>query len=190
MKIAQLGRICSFMDTPEIPEPTQKRTGGLMIVLSWVVIIGLVSMLFSGFLDNKHNPNAQVNTEVLAGGEVEVRLRQNSMGHYVATGLINDVPVVFLVDTGATNVSVPAHLARQLGLEPGASMKSQTANGTVTTYQTRIAEVQLGGILMLDVRASLNPGMKGNEVLLGMSFLRHLELHQSNGRLTLTRHNF
>jgi aspartyl protease family protein len=107
------------------------------------------------------------------------------MGHYVASGTLNGEPVVFLIDTGATNVAVPARLAKALKLKRGAAMRSQTANGAVTTYQTRIDEVRLGSIVMHNVRASINPGMDGNEVLLGMSFLRHLELRQRGRTLTL-----
>ena len=155
-----------------------------MIALCWLVIIGVVTMLFTGLLEGRHNPNSQVSTDTL-GGEIQVHLRQNAMGHYVASGTLNGEPVVFLIDTGATNVAVPARLAKALKLKRGAAMRSQTANGAVTTYQTRIDEVRLGSIVMHNVRASINPGMDGNEVLLGMSFLRHLELRQRGRTLTL-----
>ena len=44
-------------------------------------------------------------------------------------------------------------------------MRAQTANGVVTTYLTRIDRVRLGDIVMLDVRAHINPGMSGDELL-------------------------
>ena len=157
-----------------------------MIGLCWLVVIGMVTALFSGLLEGRHNPNAEVRTDMLRSGAAQVQLRQNSMGHYVATGTLNGEPAVFLLDTGATTVSVPARLAKSLQLKRGAPMRSQTANGTVTTYQTRIDEVSLGGIVMRNVLASINPGMHGEEVLLGMSFLRHLELRQQGRTLTLT----
>jgi aspartyl protease family protein len=187
MKMHGLVPICISMPSSISPEPSQRRTGGLMIVLCWVVIITLVSVLFSGLLDDQHNPNAKVSSDLLDGGDVQVKLRQNAQGHYLATGTLNGAPAVFLLDTGATTVSVPARLARALRLQQGRAVQSQTANGSVRTYQTRIDEVSLGGIVMRDVPASINPGMQGNEVLLGMSFLRHLDLHQQGRTLTLTQ---
>jgi aspartyl protease family protein len=38
------------------------------------------------------------------------------------------------------------------------------------------------------VRASINPNMQGNEVLLGMSFLKHLEFTQRGDSLTLRQY--
>ena len=157
-----------------------------MIAAAWIVILVVVSMLFTDLLEGQHNPNQQVATQTLAGGASRVELRQNRQGHYVASGSINGEPVVFLVDTGATDVSVPARLAQRLGLERGPPVLAQTANGTVTTYRTVLSRVQLGDIVMGRVRASINPGMAGQEVLLGMSFLRQLELTQRDGTLTLT----
>ena len=157
-----------------------------MIAMCWIVVIGVVAVLFSGLLGARHNPNSRVTSAVAGGGAVQVRLQQNAMGHYVATGTLNGAATVFLLDTGATTISVPAKLADALKLKRGAAQRSQTANGTVTVYRTRIDEVSLGGIVMHNVSASINPGMDGNEVLLGMSFLRHLDLRQREGTLTLT----
>ena len=159
-----------------------------MIVAAWVVIIGIVAMLFADQLEDQINPNADVRGETTAAGAAQVALRQNRMGHYVATGLINGEPVVFLVDTGATDVSIPDGLARRLGLRRGAPQAARTANGTVTTWRTRLDSVELGNIAIDGVRASINPGMEGDEVLLGMSFLRQLDLVQRGRTLTLIQH--
>ena len=131
--------ITSMSIPPEqIPEHNQRRIGGVMIGLCWLVVIGIVTMLFSGLLDGQNNPNARLETTTGRSGEAQVRLRQNRMGHYVATGTLNGQPAVFLLDTGATTVSVPEVLAQQLGLAKGTAMQSRTANGTVTTYLTRL----------------------------------------------------
>ena len=177
------------MTTPssQSPRVSQRRIGGMMIAICWIVVIGLVAVLFSGLLDGRHNPNSQISSAPRADGSTQVRLRQNAMGHYVATGTLNGTRAVFLLDTGATTVSVPGKLAKALKLKPGAAEQSQTANGTVTTYQTLIDEISLGAIVMHNVRASINPSMDGDEVLLGMSFLRHLDLRQRDGTLTLSR---
>ncbi len=156
-----------------------------MVLLAWVLILGILSAYFSGWLGEQRNPNQSVQTIVTAGGAREVVLKQNRYGHYVASGHINGVEATFLLDTGATDISVPADLAREAGLEAGPAAAAQTAAGVITTRMTRIDRVELGGIVLNDVRAHINPHMRGNEVLLGMSFLRQLEFSQRGEELTL-----
>ncbi len=165
--------------------PTPKRFGGTMIVLAWVCALGLLSLLFTNILGWQHNPNRAVDSRTLDDGVAETRLLQNRQGHYVANGSINGHKVVFLLDTGATTVSVPQGLARRIGLEEGPVVRSQTANGTISTYRTRLDNVELGKIKLYNISAGINPYMQGEEVLLGMSFLRRLELIQRDGSLTL-----
>ncbi|NNM01535.1 MAG: retroviral-like aspartic protease family protein, partial [Gammaproteobacteria bacterium] len=105
---------------------------------------------------------------------------------YVATGAINGVTVDFLLDTGATDVSIPARVARRIGLEGGRPIPVTTANGVVTVYQIRLATVALGNLAQRDVDANINPHMGGDAVLLGMSFLKHLELRQRGEHLELS----
>jgi aspartyl protease family protein len=166
---------------------TTRRLGGGMIAAAWVAVLAVLTVLFWDRLEHLYNPNREVRSVRTMDGERRVRLAQNRHGHYVATGAINGEPVVFLLDTGATDVSVPAGLARRLGLEAGARALAQTANGVVTTYRTILDRVQLGAIELRGVRAHINPGMNGNDVLLGMSFLRDLEFSQRDGVLTLTQ---
>ncbi len=173
------------MTDPDTSPSDSDRIGVVMTVLAWLVVLGLVSAFFSGWLDKRDNPNQQVRSEISADGVREVVLRQNRAGHYVANGAINGHPVTFLLDTGATSVSVPASVARRLGLKSGAPMRAITANGTITTYATRLDNVRLGNIQLENVRADINPHMQSEEVLLGMSFLRKLEFTQRNRELTI-----
>ena len=119
------------------------------------------------------------------GSDVEVALTRNRMGHYVVTGRINGRNVEFFLDTGATHVALSESLARELDLKRGASMFTQTANGTIVTYQTVLDSVEIGDIEIHDVTASINPNMAEQNVLLGMSFLKHLEIVQRGDRLLL-----
>ena len=112
-------------------------------------------------------------------------LKRNRAGHYVASGRINGEPVVFLVDTGATDVALPLSLAHRLGLTLGAERVSKTANGNVRTWSTRLDSVGLGGLTARGVSAAVMPNMPGEEVLLGMSFLKRFELLQRGKTLTL-----
>jgi len=173
------------MPDPDTASPNSGRVGAIMTVLAWIVVLGLLSAFFGGWMEKRHNPNQQVQTEVRADGAREVVLRQNRAGHYVANGAINGHRVTFLLDTGATSVSVPSSLAGPLGLKRGAPQRANTANGTITTYGTRLDEVQLGNIRLENVRADINPHMQSEEVLLGMSFLRKLEFTQRDRELTI-----
>ncbi|MFK7795654.1 MAG: TIGR02281 family clan AA aspartic protease [Gammaproteobacteria bacterium] len=159
--------------------------GRWMIVLSWVAAIGLLTLLFTNVLDNKRNPNQNLNTHLLDDGSKEVVLQSSTHGHYVASGKINHKPVVFLVDTGASFVSVPEQVANRVGLKKGSPITATTANGNITVYSTVLDRISLGEITLYNVRADINPHMDGEEILLGMSFLRNLSVAHEGGKLTI-----
>mgnify|MGYP003572616083 FL=1 len=156
-----------------------------MLLAAWVVALGLLTLLFRNVLTEQENPNRNVQAVTGVQQRPEVVLERNRAGHYVASGRINGQPVVFLVDTGATDVAVPGEVARRLGLRKGAPRVSRTANGAVTVWGTRLHSVDLGGIVRHDVRATILPNMAGDQVLLGMSYLKELELVQSGNTLRL-----
>jgi len=172
---------------PESPNP-QRRLGVGMTVAMWIVMLGLMTLFFQSWQEKQYNPNQQLALSEGDGGVRELVLQRNRYGHYVANGFINRQPVVFLLDTGASDISVPEGLARQIGLRRGSAMRYQTANGMITVYATSLTTVDLGGIVLQQVRASINPNMQGNEVLLGMSFLKHLEFTQRGDSLTLRQY--
>lgn len=152
--------------------------------LTWLVALALLTLLFNNWLDEQQNPN-----QVLSAANVDlgtpVVLKRNRQGHYVASGLVNEQPIVFLLDTGATVISVPENIAERIGLEKGSAVQVGTANGSIEVYSTLIDRVQLGHIVLTNVRGHINPYMNGETALLGMSFLKHLELQQSGDTLEL-----
>ncbi|WP_199930366.1 retropepsin-like aspartic protease family protein [Sedimenticola thiotaurini] len=158
-----------------------------MMILSWVLLLVLMSFLFSNILERQNNPNRDPVSLQDNQGNSQVVLKRNRAGHYVASGRINGHPVLFLLDTGATDVAISDELAERLELPRGRQILSQTANGTVVSWRTRLAEVGLGDITLRDVSASILPGMEGNDVLLGMSFLKRLEWTQRGNQLTLKK---
>jgi aspartyl protease family protein len=160
--------------------------GKWMMILSWVLLLGLMAFLFNGILEQQHNPN-QAPLTLRDDRGAQVVLKRNRAGHYVASGRINGHPVLFLLDTGATDVAISDELAQRLDLPRGRQSLSQTANGTVISWQTRLSEVGLGEITLTDVSASVLPTMTGSEVLLGMSFLKRLEWTQRGDQLTLRK---
>jgi len=154
------------------------------IAVSILFVAGF-TFIFGWLLDKQHNPNQSNIIQRSSSGSSEVVLLRNRNGHYVASGRINGRAVQFLLDTGATNVSIPGHIAAALELQRGAAMLAQTANGTIKVYATRLDRVGLGDIEITNVAASINPAMKNNDILLGMSFLGSLEIVQSGDTLRL-----
>ena len=166
-------------------ENQTRKLGKGMIIAAWVLIFAILIWFFGVLEKNKRNPNQNVSTQVLSTGEKEVVLQSSRYGHYIATGKINNKEVTFLVDTGASYVSVPEKIAKKVGLKKGAEMLVSTANGTVTVYATTLAEVSIGEITLHNIRADINPHMEGNEILLGMSFLRELSVIHQGNQLTI-----
>ncbi len=163
---------------------TSGKIGTRMTLSAWIIALAMLTIIFSGHLEKQRNPNQTVNSSINSN-ETEVTLRQNRYGHYIATAEFNHIPVDVIVDTGATNVSVPLTIARQLGLKQGTKMDVSTANGTISVYSTRIDSIKLGDIIVHNVRAGINPHMDDDVVLLGMSFLDQLEFSHSNNELVL-----
>jgi len=156
-----------------------------MVTLAWLLVLGLLAWWFAGYEESQHNPNQQISSRYTADGAQEIVLQRNRYGHYVATGKINGTPVTFLLDTGASDVSIPSELANKLKLKRGASQIYNTANGQITAYLTRLDRISLGDIELRDVPASINPSDEGDGVLLGMSFLKDLEFTQRGDTLTI-----
>ena len=159
-----------------------------MYFAAWVLGLALMTSLFSGIAERKINPNQSPNART-AGGITEVTLKQNRQGHYVTTGTINGEAVIFLLDTGATDVAVPAHIAERVNMRQGRPIQAMTANGVVTVYQSWIAVVGIDDLIIQDVDANINPAMTDDFILLGMSALKQLEFTQRGDTLTLKRYN-
>lgn len=162
--------------------------GAVMIVIMWLIIFTLLGVFFSDQLNKQNNPNQDLQTNVSSDGIKTLVLQRNKYGHYISDGSINNTPVVFMLDTGATDVSIPAEIAIKLNLEQGPSALYQTANGPVKVSLTRLNRISLGDISLTNVRATINPGFHGDEILLGMSFLKHLEFTQRGNQLTLKQY--
>jgi aspartyl protease family protein len=163
-----------FGDTPE------SRIGRRMI---WLSALGVLAGLYALFSMLDQNGGTVISVD--AGGAAMIVLEQDRNGHYQVEGQINNQTVEFLVDTGATDVAVPESIARTLGLEFGPRIRVMTAAGPSQAWMTRLSEVSIGGIRRRDVRATITSG-EFNEILLGMSFLRHYNLQQQDGKLVIS----
>lgn len=158
-----------------------------MIWLSWLILIGLLTLFFDEQIELLYNPNQNV-TNAADTETSEVVLIRNKNGHYLAGGLINGIKVTFIIDTGASDVSIPITIAKKLNLEKGVPVRYQTANGSVVGYRTMLDSVQIGGIKLNQIRGGINPGMSGNYILLGMTFLKQVEMIQRGNKLKLRKY--
>jgi len=159
-----------------------------MFTLSgWIIGFLLLALIFSKVVDHQTNPNQSVATSQSSQFQ-EIVLERNRYGHYVFDGEINGKSVTFLVDTGATEISIPANLQTYLQLKAGRSFSVSTANGVVSVYSTRLDELKLGKILLTDIKAHLNPGLPDDQILLGMNVLKNMELVQRGDSLIIRQY--
>jgi aspartyl protease family protein len=104
-------------------------------------------------------------------------LRKEGDGHYWATARVNGAPVKFLVDTGATMISLTKRDARKIGVNTDKlvrSMDVRTAAGRVKAGTVFIDKIEIDGVVLENVQAVvLEEGLEYS--LLGMSFLNRLE---------------
>lgn len=123
-----------------------------------------------------------------ASGGTQIVLQAGQGGHFVTQGSINGRSTQFVVDTGATMVSMGAAEARRLGIafEAGQRMQAHTANGVTTGYRINLGTLRIQDVEVYNVEAAVIPtGMP--YILLGNSFLSRFRMTQDNGIMTLKR---
>lgn len=148
--------------------------------LIWLIMISLII-----YLGYQFTPHQMPKSRILSNVGTEVSVQADLSGHFIFHGHINGSRVNFLYDTGATLISIPEKIADQLGLKRGRRAEFSTANGKSIGYLTVLREVKVGEITMRNVQASISTGLKGNKILLGMSFLNNVESTRYKGQLTL-----
>lgn len=121
-------------------------------------------------------------------GRSQVTLYAGQGGHFFADGFVNDVPVKFLVDTGATSIAMNSLDAARFGIDykrNGKQSVAATASGLVRTYNVTLGKVQIGEIMLHNVDAGIIEGNYPREPLLGMSFLGQLDMKREGEKLEL-----
>jgi aspartyl protease family protein len=122
---------------------------------------------------------------------LQATLQADRQGHFVTQALVNGISVPAVIDTGATHVSLNMDQAARMGIDLRGARRgmTSTANGTAFAYAVTLASVQVGDIVLRNVSGSV---VEGGErtlpiVLIGMSFLQHVEMRRSGAVMTLTR---
>lgn len=123
------------------------------------------------------------------GSRASVTLAPDPRGHFLADGSVNGAHVRFLVDTGATMVSLPAAEATRLGIDyrRGQRGMSQTAAGPAPVYRVMLDSVSVGDVTVLNVEGLVHEGPGLEVALLGMSFLNRMEMRRDGTNLVLVK---
>jgi aspartyl protease family protein len=123
-------------------------------------------------------------------GGAKATLTADGNGHFLTTGNINGTSVRFLVDTGATMISLGAGDARRIGIDAGKGQPGMvnTANGQAAVARVKLDSVRVGEIVLNNVDAVVH-AQDMPFALLGMSFLNRMEM-QRDGQTMILRKRY
>jgi aspartyl protease family protein len=122
--------------------------------------------------------------------EQKIRVVANAQGMYKSSGSINGVPMQFLLDTGATLVSISERDAKRIGLDYkrlGTRASSITASGVSPIWRMQLARVKVGEIELHNVEAAVHTGDFPPIALLGNSFLSRVKMTRTGSAVVLQR---
>ena len=168
-----------------VPPDLPRALGLWMALGAAIVLAGFAAVAFDAWPDLMTRFEPRVVSRVAAGGAPELVVQQDRSGHYIVRGTVNGVEAEFLIGTGATGVAIPPALAERLNLRRGPEVEIRTASDVIPGYLVTLDEVRVGPLALTRVRGSVSERSIGDEVLLGMSFLKHFELSQRGRSLTL-----
>jgi aspartyl protease family protein len=134
-------------------------------------------------------PKADAHETPAPSGVRSLSIPRDSRGHFQTEGRIDGQRIGFMVDTGASVIALNETSAARFGLRPSRgdyNATVTTANGTIKAARTRLAMVELGGLVVRDVEAMVLPDEALSENLLGLSFLSKLKRFEyANGKMVL-----
>jgi aspartyl protease family protein len=121
--------------------------------------------------------------------ERTVSIPRDSALQYQVQAAINGRAMTVLVDTGANVVAMNSGHAASLGIDfrAGTPSRVETASGIVAAWVVALQSVDVGGIRVDNVRASVVEGTHPTTILLGMTYLQHVQMKEKNGILLLSR---
>jgi aspartyl protease family protein len=148
------------------------------ILAFWLVVVGAVYLGMNHYM-NKRNPIVSANGALT--------IKKDRDGHFRIPGAINGQPVNFLVDTGATIVSISDEIAHLSKLADGEPAQFQTAAGSRSGFIVSGVTVRAGPLSVSNIRVGTGLKMSAtNEALLGQNFLSKFKMSMSKDSLTLT----
>ncbi len=123
-----------------------------------------------------------------SAGSQSIVLTASGNGHFITTGQINGQSVQFLIDTGASFISLGSNDAKRLNINyvNGQRAAMSTANGVVPVYKVKLDEVRIGTVTLNNVDGIVTTDSQPI-VLLGMSFLNRMEMKRDGETMTLKK---
>ncbi|MBU0747765.1 MAG: retroviral-like aspartic protease family protein [Gammaproteobacteria bacterium] len=153
------------------------RVGTLGILAFWLVVMAALYFAMQYAMKPK-------GVTVTADGAVVIPRHHD--GHFRVAGSVNGVPVMFLVDTGASLVGVTEALAREAGLQGGDPITFQTANGPRQGRVIASDSVTVRSLAVSGLRVGTGyTGRNDDDALLGQNFLRHFDVEMGRDRMVL-----
>jgi aspartyl protease family protein len=138
----------------------------------------------------RYELGGQIGGSYARSEQPKVRIWPTPNHMYLVTGSINGFPVNFIVDTGATLVSLSGREAKRLGIDyrvVGTPGYSSTASGIEKIYLVKLNKVRVGDIELRNVEGAVHDGDFPPATLLGMSFLGRLNMRQDGQVLELEK---
>lgn len=155
--------------------------GRRMFIMSWLIFFALL-LVFFHYSQQQSSGSYEVN-------QGKLHINADEQGHYRVDGSINEHPVRFLIDTGATLVALPEKTAQDLGIRGRYPVTMETAKGKVSGSLTRIASLRFAHFHLQNVQAVIIDGSESDEILLGMNVLSKFNMEQIDDVLTIKSPN-
>lgn len=161
--------------TSKAASPT--KTGLIPMMIFWFAVMGLLYVLMTHYLKPKQ-------AQVLANGDLVINRSQD--GHFYTAGIINGKEVKFMVDTGASLVSVSEKFAQEAFILGGMPTTFKTANGDRPGRVVEGVGVSVGPVNVTNVKVGVGLSL-GNEdeALLGQSFLSKFDISMNKNQMVL-----
>jgi aspartyl protease family protein len=153
------------------------KTGLIPMMIFWCVIMGFLYLGMTHYLKPKQ-------AQVLANGDLVIKRSKD--GHFYTTGTINGREARFMVDTGASLVSVSEAFAQKALIGTGVPATFRTANGDRPGRIVEGLSVAIGPVSVTNIKVGV--GLSGgdeSDALLGQSFLSKFDMTMSNNQMVL-----
>jgi clan AA aspartic protease (TIGR02281 family) len=111
-------------------------------------------------------------------------LKQNASGHYMTEGNVDGRPLIFVVDTGASHVSLPEKEAHDAQIYCDKNISITTANGNSSSCTAKAKRLQFGPFAVEQIDVVIAPNL--NQPLLGMNVLQLFKISQDKGEMKIS----
>lgn len=159
--------------------PRGLRWGPLAMVVFWLLVMGVVYGAIKMVMPQR---------EITVAMNGEMTIPRARDGHFYAPGLVGGQPVVFLIDTGASYVTVSQEFARHAGISGGTATRFHTANGAIEGTIVDNLTVSMGPAEVTGIKVAVGLiGVGRDTALLGQSFLSRFQITLTRDQMVLRK---